>query len=666
MPKFPLKLPQMRRIFRRSAPLALTFLLSSAQLAHTYAPCALACVALAGPGLSGLLALLGAAGGTFLFFDFQPGLRFLASAILIYAASTAFFDTRLYTHPLFRPAVAAAMTALVQSIWLLERPLALTVVFLLSLALQWTAYALLSPLQAEKPSLEARRRGALFLLASLGLALTPVMLLSFSPGRALLTVLLLQIAAAPPATAAAIGAAVGLTVDLSAPEPTLLFTAVMACGCTLAAVQPRRWLSATLYCAGAVGIALLFDADKPLVLLWESMAGSFFYLLLPSANTSAEESLPDALPPSPLQHQLAQSAAAFRDLYDSFFRGTAPPPPENPAVLFDRTAQQVCRKCVLRQTCWQQDYNATYNAFNDACPHLLRRGQAQARDFPSYFTSRCVHMPDFLSTLNGELRTFLLRRQYHQRLAEVRRQAQEQYAQLGDLLSATATVEVMATTPLGYGIGSALRPREGCRVCGDQLAVFEVGSTLYLLLSDGMGSGESAHREAAMTVRLLRQFLEAGIDPAPALKTLNAAMALRGEEGGGFTTIDLLALQRSGGSAVLYKYGAAPSYLKRSGTVSRFTAAGLPAGLHSGSQEPGCSRFALPGGAFFVMVSDGIADETDDEWLQNLLAGWSGTDPEALTQLILRESRSRKGLQDDCAVLCLYLGSPENGTKRSI
>ena len=117
MPKFPLKLPQIRRIFRRSAPLVLTFLLSSAQLAHTYAPCALACVALAGPGLSGLLALLGAAGGTFLFFDFQPGLRFLASAILIYAASTAFYDTRLYTHPLFRPAVAAAMTALVQSIW---------------------------------------------------------------------------------------------------------------------------------------------------------------------------------------------------------------------------------------------------------------------------------------------------------------------------------------------------------------------------------------------------------------------------------------------------------------------------------------------------------------------------------------------------------------------
>ena len=33
-----------------------------------------------------------------------------------------------------------------------------------------------------------------------------------------------------------------------------------------------------------------------------------------------------------------------------------------------------------------------------------------------------------------------------------------------------------------------------------------------------------------------------------ALRTLNAALMLRGEEGGGFTTIDLLALQRPTGA----------------------------------------------------------------------------------------------------------------------
>ena len=67
-----------------------------------------------------------------------------------------------------------------------------------------------------------------------------------------------------------------------------------------------------------------------------------------------------------------------------------------------------------------------------------------------------------------------------------------------------------------------------------------------------------------------------------------------------------------------------------------------------------------------VMVSDGIADQTDDEWLQNLLAGWSGKDAAALTNLILSESRSRRGLSDDCAVLVLYLAPPGDGTKTQV
>ena len=37
--------------------------------------------------------------------------------------------------------------------------------------------------------------------------------------------------------------------------------------------------------------------------------------------------------------------------------------------------------------------------------------------------------------------------------------------------------------------------------CGDQVDHFEVGDEVYLLLCDGMGSGQEAHREAAMTVR---------------------------------------------------------------------------------------------------------------------------------------------------------------------
>lgn len=53
-----------------------------------------------------------------------------------------------------------------------------------------------------------------------------------------------------------------------------------------------------------------------------------------------------------------------------------------------------------------------------------------------------------------------------------------------------------------------------------------------MILADGMGSGDAARRESALTCRLLRQFLEADIQPEAALTTLNSAMALRGAETG--------------------------------------------------------------------------------------------------------------------------------------
>ena len=169
-----------------------------------------------------------------------------------------------------------------------------------------------------------------------------------------------------------------------------------------------------------------------------------------------------------------------------------------------------------------------------------------------------------------------------------------------------------------------------------------------------------------MTVRLLRQFLTAGIEPAPALKTLNTALALRGEEGGGFTTIDLLQMQCRSGAASLYKYGAAPSYLIRAGTVTRFTGSGFPVGLEQGDRPPEQTRLSLTAGSYFVMISDGVADEKNDRWLMELLRDWSGGEASDLTRLILTESEKRDGLDDDCAVLVLRLTEETQNEKSRI
>ena len=216
-------------------------------------------------------------------------------------------------------------------------------------------------------------------------------------------------------------------------------------------------------------------------------------------------------------------------------------------------------------------------------------------------------------------------------------------------------------------VGAALRPKAGESVCGDTLASFQREDGAWcLLLADGMGSGEPARKESALTCRLLQQFLEAGIEPEAALKTLNAAMALRGAETGSFTTIDLCVFRPGTGEAVFYKYGAAPSYLKKGGSVRRIAGGSLPAGLRGAPAGPDITAARLEPGGFAVMVSDGVADPGRDEWLLDLLAGWEGDDPQTLAGLILSESVRREHLQDDCGVQVLWrpAGEEKSGARR--
>lgn len=656
----------LRPLLTAFLPAAAAFLLTGGALDGLYSPWSLAAVSAAGVSWPGLSALLGAGLGAFLFLDFQAGLRHTAAAILIFCASTAFCTTRLYRRPRFRPAAAVVMTLLVQSAYLLQRQPRQWALCAAALTILYAAAALLPALSDGTAAPEVRRQAAF--VAAVGLSLTAYGwdLSGFRIGGALAAAVLLTAArTAPPAAAAAMGAVTGLMLDLYAGH-TVLLTAALCAAAAAAAVPRRRLLPPVLFCLAASGVYLLLDGPDPLPLLFQNIAGAGLFLLLPDRLLPSLAKQPPAAPQEPPPAAEVTAAAAFRAVYDSFFADAAPPRPENPAVLFDRAAEQVCAGCLLQRDCWQTHYNDTYNAFNDACPHLLHRGDACAADFPLHFSSRCLHFPQLLEALNGQLRQYLLRRAHQLQLAEAYEVARQQYAQMSEVLSSGVPVSAAIQTHFSCGIASALRPREGETLCGDQAAAFAVGGVSYLLLSDGMGSGEEAHREAAMTVRLLRQFLQAGVDPLPALKTLNTALLLRCREGAGFTTIDLLRLDRADGGAALYKYGAAPSYLKKGGRVTRYTGGVLPAGLESAAGQPEAIRFQLPPEGWFVMVSDGVTGGDGDEWLQDLLAGWDAGSPHELARRILTVSADHGGLSDDCAVLVLHRPRGEENGKTQV
>lgn len=216
---------------------------------------------------------------------------------------------------------------------------------------------------------------------------------------------------------------------------------------------------------------------------------------------------------------------------------------------------------------------------------------------------------------------------------------------------------LVQSEPLMAVAGAASRHKEGQTVSGDTGAWFKHDDgALYVLLCDGMGAGRLAQRESALAVRLLEQFLRAGVRPENALRTVSAALALRGEEEIGFTTVDLLRVDLFTGEGAVYKYGAAPTYIKKGSSVSRITGTALPAGLAGGEGGlPDMSQLRLEAGDWIVLVSDGVTGGEGDQWLRDRLSAFRGDSPRELAQTLLTEGGGQGEAADDRTVLAIKI-----------
>lgn len=216
---------------------------------------------------------------------------------------------------------------------------------------------------------------------------------------------------------------------------------------------------------------------------------------------------------------------------------------------------------------------------------------------------------------------------------------------------------LVQSEPLMAVAGAACQKKDGQMVSGDTGAWFKHDDgALYVLLCDGMGSGRLAQRESTLAVRLLEQFLRAGVRPENALRTVSAALALRGEEEIGFTTVDLLRVDLFTGEASVYKYGAAPTYVKKGNAVSRITGAALPAGLAGGEGGlPDVSQLKLEAGDCVVLITDGVTGGGSDQWLRDKVSAFDGASPKELAQALLEESGAQAGAADDRTVLVIRI-----------
>lgn len=724
---------------------------SGATIFTTFQPFGVCLVAGAGSGLCAASALFGAGFGYLSTLGFTEGLRYLAAAVLTFSISFAFGDSSFVYRPWVMPSIAAAMNAVTGFValsklgWNGQEVVFFFGEILITALGGWTCHAVLCPMRQPRGGesyLHAVQQTASFLfsiLIVLSLSQIPI-IMPLSIGRIVAIIFVLGFSfLSGGATGAVCGVCYGIALDMHVAQVPIYAMTLSIAGLASGIVRRKgKFISAIIFILAAVGAVIwTWTVAPPVILLGEVLLGACLFLLIPKKAwrgaeillSRGEENSPKALQHAHARQRLDQTADALRSLCKGLLSTISPPQNDaDVAVIFDRAALRVCKRCSLCAKCWQRDYIKTFNALNDATGAMLARGRSEKKDYPSHFLNTCIHFPAFLDAVNKEYTALTYRRQYTTRIKESRvgviRQYQQISALLGDLsvelgqeiypasaeqrrlkqffLSHGLQVQVQAyrdhaqhfharicgkgaldactpadelvralgipvrvkqmydgvslsqQEPFMAAIGMATRKKDGETVCGDAGAYFKRDDgKVFLLLCDGMGSGQGAQEESNLAITLLQQFLQTGISAPQALSTLSYALALRGEETGGFTTIDLLELDLFTATARFYKLGSAPTYIKKDNKVQRITGNSLPAGLSVEEFSPADqTTLSLSSGDWIILASDGVCPMGQDDMLMKTLSEFQDGHPSLLAREMM--SLDQQG-QDDKTVLAVQI-----------
>ncbi|MCI5856743.1 MAG: SpoIIE family protein phosphatase [Agathobacter sp.] len=204
--------------------------------------------------------------------------------------------------------------------------------------------------------------------------------------------------------------------------------------------------------------------------------------------------------------------------------------------------------------------------------------------------------------------------------------------------------------------GIAAKKKNGSSVNGDNFTMFTMeDGRHYVCLSDGMGSGSRASQESELVVDLLQKFMEAGFGEEIAIRMMNSAMVLQGQDNA-YSTLDLAKTDLYSGELELYKIGAAASFIRRGEEVEYIASGSLPAGA-SLELKPEIIRRQLQSGDFLVMVSDGVLEylhtKNPEQKFAEILSDIQTDNASALAQRVLEHVLLFTGGQapDDMTIL---------------
>jgi serine/threonine protein phosphatase PrpC len=205
---------------------------------------------------------------------------------------------------------------------------------------------------------------------------------------------------------------------------------------------------------------------------------------------------------------------------------------------------------------------------------------------------------------------------------------------------------------------TATAVKDGSLVSGDNFAYAGRADKYYVVLCDGIGSGEEAHSESNSALDLMSRFLYSDFTEEQILRTLNSVLMIAlGDDR--YVTFDFTVIDYGTKEMRLYKAGAAPSYILSNKGVDKITGKSLPLGILDNFEYSSFKK-QINIGDMLVMVSDGIIDSINldpkkslDKYLESL----TKKDPQTAANSILSYALiGQDKIIDDMTVLVTKIG----------
>ncbi len=212
-----------------------------------------------------------------------------------------------------------------------------------------------------------------------------------------------------------------------------------------------------------------------------------------------------------------------------------------------------------------------------------------------------------------------------------------------------ALMSVQSAPLFSASFASAAYPASTSEVSGDSVGSFvSDDGYFYSIVSDGMGTGETAKETSLFVFEFIKTVLSASVSLNTALSILNGI--IRNKSGECSATLDLYRLDLLSGEAMFVKSGAAHSYVKRGDSLFRIRSETAPLGLMK-SVDAEKIRIEIKPGDVIVMFSDGVAASPESSvWLPELLSRDFEGSLQEYADFILNEARKNARTGDDASV----------------